>query len=197
MSDIVLDHVSKSFGGNRVIENLSLRIPNETVTCILGPSGCGKTTLLNLIAGILSPDEGTVSGVPEKRSFVFQEDRLCEDFSGFRNVRLVTGNKCSKADILEHLKELSLSEEMEKPVREYSGGMKRRVALARAICYGADCVFLDEPFKGLDAALKTGVMDYVLRHTAGRTVLCVTHDPEEARYLGGTVLSLPLPASAG
>ncbi|MBQ4290437.1 MAG: ABC transporter ATP-binding protein [Clostridia bacterium] len=195
MSDILLDRVSKSFGENRIISNLSLRIPEKSVTCILGPSGCGKTTLLNLIAGILSPDSGTITGVPEKRSFVFQEDRLCEDFSGYRNIRLVTGNKRSKEDIHRHLAELSLSEEREKPVREYSGGMKRRIALARAICYDADCIFLDEPFKGLDPDRKKETMDYVRRYTESKTVLFVTHDESEAKYLGGLRLSFPLTGS--
>ncbi len=196
MSDLILDRVSKSFGGIPVFHDLSIRIPNGTVTCILGPSGCGKTTLLNLISGLLSPDQGTVSCVPEKRAFVFQEDRLCEDFSGFRNIRLVTGNRCSKSEIFRHLDELSLSEEKEKPVREYSGGMKRRIALARAICFDADCIFLDEPFKGLDETIKKDALEYVLRHTFGKTVLCVTHDRSECDYLGGMTLSLPLSGSS-
>ena len=190
MNDIVLNGVSKSFGENRVLDCFSHTFPGGKITVIEGASGRGKTTLLNLIAGLMKPDEGEITGVPEKIAFVFQEDRLCEEFGALGNLRLVCGRTKTKEELLSHLRELSLADEAKKPVGSFSGGMKRRVAIARAICFDADCVLLDEPFKGLDEALKKDVMDYVLRHTAGKTVLCVTHDPAEAEYLGAEIMTL-------
>lgn len=188
MTDIVLKNVSKSFGDSIVWNKLSCTFKAGEISCIEGASGCGKTTLLNMIAGLIKQDSGEIEGVPEKISFVFQEDRLCEDFSAISNIKLVCGKSKTKEEIISHLKELSLDTELKKPVREFSGGMKRRVAIARAVCCDSDCILLDEAFKGLDSELKQSVMDYVLRHTKGKTVICVTHDRSEAEYLGGRIM---------
>lgn len=191
MNDIILKNVSKSFGDQTVWDKLSYTFRAGEIYCIEGSSGRGKTTLLQMIAGLMKPDSGTITGVPQRLSFVFQEDRLCEDFSARSNIRLVCGNQKSKEEISAHLHELQLDAASKKPVRTFSGGMKRRVAIARAICCDADCILLDEPFQGLDAELKQTVMDYVLRHTKGKTVLCVTHDAAEADYLGGIRIAFP------
>ena len=188
MNSIELKNISIKFGENTVLDNFSCSFPHGKITCIEGKSGCGKTTLMNIIAGLVKADSGEMTGVPEKISFVFQEDRLCEDFSAVSNIRLVCGKKMSKKQIIGHLTELGLENDLKKPVREFSGGMKRRVAIARAICYDADCILLDEPFKGLDEALRRDTMDYVMRHTKGKTVICVTHDKAETAYLGGMPL---------
>ena len=191
MNDIELKNVSKSFGERQVWDAFSCTFKAGEITCIEGASGCGKTTLLRLIAGIEQPDNGTVTGVPERIAFVFQEDCLCEDFSARSNLRFVCGSSKTKAELSAHLKELGLDAGSHQPVRTFSGGMKRRVAIARAICYDADCILLDEPFQGLDAELKQSVMDYVLRYTKGKTVICVTHDHSEAEYLGGRTILFP------
>ena len=68
--------------------------------------------------------------------------------------------------------------------------MKRRVAIVRGVLYGADLLIMDEPFKGLDTELKRTIMDYVKKYTAGKTVICVTHEPEEARYMGGILIDM-------
>ena len=191
MKDIVVKDLFKSYGGQPVLQNLSLTFRGGEVTCIEGPSGCGKTTLLRLIAGLEAPEGGRIEGVPERIACVFQEDRLCEDFGAVRNVKLVTGREMSEAEIAAHLEEIGLGDAGNKPVREFSGGMKRRVAIVRAVCYRGDLLILDEPFKGLDEKLRARVMDYVKRHSAGKTILCVTHDGAEADYLGGAVCRLP------
>lgn len=191
MNDIVLDNISKSFGEKKVLEDFSCVFKGGEITCVYGASGKGKTTLLNVIAGLTKPDGGEIAGTPEKISFVFQEDRLCEDFSAVSNVRLVCP-KMPKKEIITHLGELGLAEAAGKPVKEYSGGMKRRVAIARAIAYGADLILLDEPFKGLDETLKTDVINYIKRHTEGKTVICVTHDRSDSTLLGGNILDLDL-----
>ena len=190
MSDIQVLNLSKSFDGRSVLNGFSATFKDGSTTCIMGVSGRGKTTLLNLISGLLKPDCGTVSGVPENISFVFQEDRLCENFSAEANIRLVTGKTMSSAEILSHLKELGLENSSEQPVRSLSGGMKRRVAIARAICYPSGLLLLDEPFKGLDEALREETIAYIQRHRANRTIICVTHDPLEAKLLNADLIYL-------
>ena len=133
MSDIILSNVTKRFAENTVLNQRSFRFPEGRISCIMGPSGAGKTTLLLLIAGLLQPDSGEIRSVPERIGFVFQEDRLCEDFSAVTNVRLVTGHSLKTQEIREELLRLGLPEDsLSQPVREYSGGMKRRVSIARA-----------------------------------------------------------------
>lgn len=188
--DIILSGISKSFGGKNILNSLSLTVKGGEINCISGPSGCGKTTLLRIIAGLEKADSGTAAGIPDKISFVFQEDRLCEDFSAVSNVRLVTGGTMTKKQIGEHLSEVGLENDMGKKVRDFSGGMKRRVAIVRAVCYDAPLIIMDEPFKGLDSGLKIRMMDYVKKYSAGKTLICVTHSADEAVYLGGNMILL-------
>ena len=190
MKDIIISGLSKSFGEKKVLDNLNLTIPAGEITCVMGPSGCGKTTLFNILAGLLEPDSGTVEGMPERISFVFQEDRLCPAYSAAANVRLVTGNTVSREKIASDLAELGLGDSAGLPSEQLSGGMKRRAAIARAVLYGGDVFLLDEAFKGLDEERKRQTMDYVKSRTAGKTVICVTHDAEEAEYLGGKIIKL-------
>ncbi len=190
MSDLALENISKRYGENRVLENLSLTFPDNSITCIMGPSGCGKTTLLRIVAGLVKPDSGCIRGRPGRISFVFQEDRLCEDFSAVANIRLVTGKKMQDSEIMRHLAALGLAESARMPVRELSGGMKRRVAIARAVCYQSGLLLLDEAFKGLDEERRKMTMDYIRAESSGKIMICVTHDPAEAEYLGGTLVNL-------
>ncbi|NLT94805.1 MAG: ABC transporter ATP-binding protein [Clostridia bacterium] len=188
--DIKISGLSKSYGENRVLKNLNLTFPEKEITCIMGPSGCGKTTLLNILMGLTRPDQGTVEGVPKKKSAVFQEDRLCESFSAVSNVRLVCEKNIDDKKIISHLDRVGLKESCKKPVRELSGGMKRRVAIVRAILAPSEILFLDEPFKGLDEETKKATMKYVKENTKGRTVLMVTHNIEEAEAFGGRIIQL-------
>lgn len=191
MREIRITDLCKSFDGQSVLERLNLCIPVGETTCLMGPSGCGKTTLLRILAGLETADSGTVEGMPGKITMLFQEDRLCEEFSAVVNIRLVTGGGMTKQKIREHLLELGLSEEsLRQPTAAFSGGMKRRVALARAVCAGGEVLLMDEPFKGLDTDTRQVVVDYWKRHTAGKTVLCVTHDEREAQLLGGTCIRM-------
>jgi len=80
-NDIVIKSLTKSFGDKAVLSDFSAVIPGGKATCLMGPSGAGKTTLVNIILGLVKPDGGSISGVPEKISAVFQEDRLCEGFT--------------------------------------------------------------------------------------------------------------------
>lgn len=190
MNDIVLSGISKSFDGKMVLHDVTAEIAAGETVCIRGRSGIGKTTLLRIIAGLIEPDSGTVSGIPGKIAFVFQEDRLSEEFSAVSNIRLVTGRSMSSEQIKKNLAELELLDSALFPVKDLSGGMKRRVALARAVCADPELLILDEPFKGLDPELKLKVIEYIKRHSAGKTVICVTHDHSETELMGGRVINL-------
>lgn len=188
MNDLVLTNITKSYGDRLVLEDLSMVFPAGSTTCIMGPSGCGKTTLFNLITGTIKADSGTISGVPDRLSIVFQEDRLCESFSAISNIRLVTGDRMSDEEILQHFEELGIADSAYMPVSNLSGGMKRRVTIARAICYDSELILLDEALKGLDDERRHLTMDYIKKHSQGKTIICITHDPKEAEHMGGTLI---------
>jgi NitT/TauT family transport system ATP-binding protein len=190
--DLIINHLSKSYDGHIVLKGLSHNFPNGGLTCITGKSGCGKTTLLRLIAGLEAPDAGTIEGVPEGGiSMVFQEDRLPPQLSAADCLRCVLKKDPRReARIAEALAALGLAEASGQPVSEFSGGMRRRVALARALLFPSPLVLLDEPFKGLDAATRRQAVDFTRPRLANRTTLLVTHDPEDIADFGGDLLRL-------
>ena len=183
------EHLYKRFGGKPVLEDVSLTAPQGAVLCLMAPSGWGKTTLLRCIAGLETPDSGTVRDVPERIGYVFQEDRLCGHMSAVENVRLVTGRRMDTDAIEAHLTELGLGGQLHQPAEELSGGQRRRVAIARAVCFGGGLLLLDEPFKGLDGETRRQAAAYILRHRDGAAV-CVTHDREDAAALGAEIVAL-------
>ena len=189
MTHLILENICKAYGEKTVLENFSHTFPAGKRTCIMGPSGCGKTTLLRIILGLEIPDRGTLTGRPEQVSAVFQENRLFEAFSALSNLAAVCphGDKQVMAD---HLTELGLGDSLHKPVRTLSGGMKRRVAIARAVLAPGELMILDEPFTGLDKDTKAVVLDYLKDHTQGRTLILVTHDPAERDALADEVLDM-------
>ena len=168
-----IQHLCKSFDGRVVLDHVSLTLESGGTACLMAPSGRGKTTLLRCIAGLERPDSGQITDLPERIGYVFQEDRL------------VTGRAMDEGEICRHLKELGLADSLGQPVRELSGGMRRRVSIGRAVCFGAGLLLLDEPFNGLDDATRQQTADYILRHRSGAAILCVTHDREDAAALGG------------
>ena len=180
-----IQHLCKSFDGKMVLDHVSLTLESGGTACLMAPSGRGKTTLLRCIAGLEAPDSGQITDLPERIAYVFQEDRLCNGFSAVDNIRLVTGKALGEGEIRRHLEELGLAGSLDQPVRELSGGMRRRVVISRAVCFGADLLLLDEPFKGLDDEARQQTADYILRHRGAAAILCVTHDREDAAALGG------------
>ena len=183
-------HLYKRFGDKAVLEDMSLTLPGGAVVCLMAPSGRGKTTLLRCIAGLEMPDSGTVTGVPERVGFVFQGDGLCPQRDAVENVPLVTGRARSRPGIGERLRELGLAGCPAQRAAELSGGQRRRVSVARAVCYGPELLLLDEPFKGLDGAARDRTAQYLLRHRNGAAVLCVTHDRADAAALGAEIAEI-------
>lgn len=188
--DITVSKINKSFDGRPVLTDFSAQFPAGEISCIMGRSGCGKTTLLNIILGLLRPDSGEVKGVPKKMSCIFQEDRLCGDFSAVANVRIACPQKTDKAEIEAQLSSIGLGDSLYRPVRDLSGGMKRRVAIVRAMMAESELVIMDEPFKGLDEATKLLAVHFVKNGIRGKTAIMVTHEENEIELMGGQLIKL-------
>ncbi|OJV60725.1 MAG: hypothetical protein BGO38_10215 [Cellulomonas sp. 73-145] len=184
--------VTRRFGEHVVLDGLDLSLTPGGVTALMGPNGSGKTTVARLLLGLDRPDGGAVEGLDGRpRSAVFQEDRLCPQLSAVDNVRLVLGRGADRGAVLEALAAVGLDDAtVHAPVRELSGGQRRRVAIVRAVLADAELVVLDEPFTGLDQAVKPVTMAWVRDRCAGRTVLLVTHDEREAAWFEARVVHL-------
>ena len=182
--DIKVDHVSKAYGEQQILRDLCCVFPEGKTTCIRGRSGCGKTTLIRLLLGLDIPDKGKIEVISDRKiSAVFQEDRLCENLSAASNIRLVCIETITDRELEEAYKAVALTEVWQKPVRELSGGMRRRVSILRALLAESDCVIMDEPLRGLDEKTKAKTIDYILKKTEGKTLIFVTHEEKEAVWL--------------
>lgn len=197
-ADIQITGLCKSYRDKKVLNNLTLTLRAGAVTALMAPSGAGKTTLLRILMGLETPDSGTILGLENQRiAAVFQEDRLCGNLSPVSNIRLAAGSRFPRRTITDALEAAGLLSCAAQPVRELSGGQRRRVALLRALLAPYDLLLLDEPFKGLDDRTRLQIMDYTqaalqtaaANSSTPKTVLLVTHSPEEAARLAGQTLT--------
>ena len=182
---ISVKNLSKSFGENRLFQDLSFTVaPGERVL-ISAPSGAGKTTLLRILCGLESAEKGSVEGIsPEEISYLFQEPRLFPQLTALENVTCIHSDpESARETAVEWLEKLGLSDALGKYPRELSGGMKQRVALARTLSADRPVLFLDEPFTALDPELKDSVRKAVAEACNGKTLLLVSHDPEDGALL--------------
>lgn len=184
---IELCAVTKQLGEKRILDSFSYTFAEGKTTCLLGPTGCGKTTLLRIASGLIKPDRGTVQGMEGVSSFVFQEDRLLPWFSVLENLTCIG---IPEENAVRWLKAMGLQGEMGSSVETLSGGMQRRVCLARAMAVEGKKYFLDEPLRGLDAETMRHIMDTIRQALQGRTALLVTHNPEEAFSLADHFLAV-------
>ena len=166
-----LDIVKKAFDGKTVLSDLSLDFPEGRTTLLMAPSGWGKTTLLRIASGLDRDFEGEVEK-GGRNVVLFQEDRLVEGISALSNL-LALGK--GKEECLASLSILGLEGQERKKVSELSGGMKRRVAIARVLLMDGDRFFLDEPFTGLDGETKEAVASVLKKKLKGKTVVVVSH----------------------
>lgn len=214
---IVFENVSFGYKrGINVLSGFSLEVPDSGRVCLFGKSGCGKSTVLRLAMGLAKPGSGRITGTEGIAvSAVFQEDRLIPWKTVLENVALFAdgtdrtaagesdrvaagasgrahagGNAAPADHVAYYLCALGLGDVLQSFPDELSGGMKRRVALARALAHNFDMLVLDEPFTGLDEAAKRNAIELVSRETAGKMLLLATHDLLEAEALGAEIIEL-------
>jgi sulfate transport system ATP-binding protein len=208
---ISIQNISKTFGEYTALDDVSLEVPEGSLTALLGPSGSGKTTLLRIVAGLEYPDSGSgrilfhgsdVSAVPAGQrgvGFVFQHYALFKHMSVGANIafgltvlpRRMSPSKKERAERVGELLQLVKLEGLESRLpHELSGGQRQRVALARALAIRPKVLLLDEPFGALDAQVRKDLRRWLRRFhdEIGLTTLFVTHDQEEALELADQVV---------
>jgi len=201
---LILDGISKSFGKNKVLDNISLSVKKGEIFSFLGPSGCGKTTLLRICAGFEEPDSGRVilNGVditklsPNRRQVntVFQNYALFPNLNVFENIAFglrISGVKESeiKDEVHKFLELIQLTDHAAKRPDKLSGGQKQRVAIARALINKPNVLLLDEPLAALDLKLRQRMLVDLdnIHDEVGITFLYVTHDQSEAMSLSDNI----------
>ena len=187
---ISVKNLDLSYGEKHVLRGCSLEIPAGGHAALMGPSGQGKTTLLKALLGLTKAQRGTAE-VRGKAAVVFQEPRLLPERTAAENVNAVLSDTAeTMPQALEWLTKVGLADSANLYPQELSGGMQQRVAIARALAFGGDVLLLDEPLKGLDAALRAEMLTLLQKESAGKTLLLITHDEADARTLCGTVYKL-------
>ena len=185
---IELRHITKSYNGLTVLTDINMTFRDGGCYCLMGPSGSGKTTLMRILMGLETPDEGTVAGNPDRKSAaisaVFQEDRLCESFSPMDNVMMCVGRSLKASRVRLEMGELLPEECLDRPVSTLSGGMKRRVAVLRALLTPSDILIMDEP----TSALTSKEIDELFRiirklKKEGHGIVYISHRLEEFQHI--------------
>lgn len=202
---ITFDDVTVPIGKRTVLDHVSLDINRGAITGILGPNGAGKTTLLSSILGLRRPSGGTITVLDEKIppcsaalrqriGVVFQETALYDELTTFENLRFAAslyGIANPDDRIGEVLELLSLSERSHQRVQTLSGGLRRRVTIARALLHAPDLLIIDEPTLGVDVEARHEIWSHLrLLRSAGATVVVSTNYLDEAVALCDTVVVL-------
>ena len=205
---IVFDHVSVSFDTARgpltVVEDVSFSIADREFVSIIGPSGCGKTTMMNIVAGFVQPSGGSVTldgkpvgGPGPERGVIFQEYGVFPWLTVEQNIGFglnLAANRVAEADrrdiVQRYMRLMGLADFASAYPKTLSGGMRQRLALARAYAVKPQFLLMDEPFGALDAQTRSNMQDLLLDVLAaeGKTVMLITHSVEEAIYLSSRIL---------
>ncbi len=184
---VKIENLTFSFGDNQILTDFSCHIKRGERVCLKGASGRGKTTLLRIIMGLQKDYSGTVETEKNSRIAVtFQDDILLPWYTAKENIALVS----SDAQAEKWLGLFGLSDSADLPPSKLSGGMKRRVALARACSVKPDILILDEAFKGLDTDLKEKIIALLISEFADKTVIFTSHDETETDALATRVIHL-------
>ena len=190
MQDIIISGLCKAYGEHVVLKDFSCCFEAGSASCLMAPSGYGKTTLLRLIMGLEQADAGSIAGADGLRiNPLFQEDLLCENLNAIANLQLVNvqlDRKAAKNALLD----TGLEDCAGQKVHRFSGGMKRRVALMRALCASGDLLLLDEPFKGLDEDNRRRMIACIEKYRNGRTMILVSHDERDALALQAQIIRM-------
>ena len=184
-----LENISVRFDGKPVLSDCSLSLEGGERLAIMGPSGCGKTTLLRVALSLQPPDAGSVSADVGRTAAVFQEPRLLPWRTAAENVNVVLSDGPeTMPEALSVLEQVELSDAVGKYPSELSGGMQQRVSIARALACRPDLLVLDEPFHGLDEALRRRIISHLSASLPSASLLLATHSEEEALSLGCRIL---------
>lgn len=178
------------YGAEPLCEPLGFSLGPSSCLCLQAPSGTGKTTLLRTMARLQKPLGGALENAARGRSMMFQDACLVEDLDALDNILLFARPDFTCKDARDLACELLPKDALSRPVRELSGGQRRRVELARAFAAPGELVLLDEPFGGLDAQAHSCALAFVKRHGAERIVVFATHDANDAQVLGAQILKL-------
>ncbi len=181
-----------SYGDQPVLQGVSIELTGDQPVVLLGGSGMGKTTLLRILAGLMKADAGEIEGIDKNTriAVMYQEDRLFPHLTAYKNLKLIRPG-VTREEAAGLLAELSLEEAvLDQLPRELSGGMRRRIALARALLFEADVVLMDEPFQGLDVDTRRMALAAVKKWTKGRPLMLISHEPEDGPALGAKTLTI-------
>ena len=213
-SKIVIKNLFKSFGNKHVLKGIDLTLPKGESLVVIGGSGCGKSVLIKTIIGLMKPTSGSIAvdgtemtalsarernNVIKKFGMLFQGGALFDSLPVWKNVSFValqakTLNLKDAYDLaVKKLQAVGLGEEVATLYpAELSGGMQKRVALARAIAHNPEIIFFDEPTTGLDPIMADVINDLIIKcsEELGATILTITHDMASARKIGDYVAML-------
>lgn len=190
-------NIKKNYGERKILAGVSFEGEEGKVTVILGESGCGKSTLLGILSNNIKDFSGEIvfdRDISSGISYIFQEDTLIPWKTVYENIEYVLKDKIStsemRAYIEKYLKMVNLLEYKDEYPEHLSGGMKRRVGIARAFAYPSDYLFMDEPFEFLDIKTKGEIIEYfkLLQEENKKTVLFITHDIESALKIGDKIV---------
>lgn len=201
MEKLTANHITVSFGEEKIIDDISIELKQGELVCLLGVSGAGKTTLFNVISGILLPDRGTVvldgreiTGKAGSVSYMLQKDLLLPFKTIVDNVSLplvIRGMKktAARAEASKHFREFGLEGTERKYPHQLSGGMRQRAALLRTYLFSDQVALLDEPFSALDTITKGTMHDWYLEvmERIKLSTLFITHDIDEAIHLSDRI----------
>lgn len=186
---IEIKNANKRYGEEILFDNFNISFYEGEINVLMGKSGLGKTTLLRMMMG-LEDFQGEITNLPKVANAVFQEERLVEDLSAYKNIALGFRGAEDEEKIISGLRDLDIMDKIHSPCRELSGGMRRRVSVLRAMVPPSDIVYMDEPFDALDRENKDRLIDYILKNRKGRTMVVVLHHEEEARALGARIFNI-------
>ncbi len=194
-----LKNIVKNYGDKKVLGGIDIEIEEGKITAILGESGCGKSTLLNIIAGKIKDYSGEIIFEREHEkgiSYVFQEDTLIPWKTVYNNLEFVLKGKVEKSELDKRIKKYLKIVNLEGSEKEFpnmlSGGMKRRVGIARAFAFPSNYMFMDEPFEFLDVKIKEEIVEDLikLQESEKKTIILITHDIDTAITLGEKIVVL-------
>ena len=189
---VSIQHISKSFGSQKVLNDVSLEIPAGQIVGLLGPNGAGKSTLMKILIGLWSADSGTVSA-PSRIGYLPENNPLYEEMYVTEYLQFMakmTNDKCQMTNVDALIDKVGLTPERHKHIRELSKGYRQRVGLAQALLGAPELLILDEPTTGLDPNQLVEIRSLIRSLGKDRTVILSTHIMQEVREMCDRVVIL-------